>query len=518
MSDASGAERQNRILRNAGLLYFRLLITMAATLYTARVVLHSLGVNDFGVYHLLAGVVAAFGFAQGAVLAATQRFLSYELGRAGGGRAYSAFGMSLIIHAVAALVILLVAEVAGLWLLNFHVSIPSDRLFAANVVFHLLLAGFLVSVVSSPYVALAIAYERMNIFAWVSIFDVVLKLSIAFFLARVDSDRLVIYAALMLIINLSTAYLYWAYCRREFREVNVRVRWDKPLFKTMLAYAGWNVWGNAAAAASLHGVGVAISFFYSPATIAARAIAIQVMTALSGFVQSLQTAVNPQIIKSYAAGELGYMHRLVCYVSKYNFFLVLLISLPIVVQVDVILNVWLVVVPKYSSEFVQLGLIGILVESVSGPLMTAAQATGRIKLYQSVVGGILLFNFPISYVALSYGYPPTVTFGVSIVLSIFGLIARLLITSLLVGLPVRTYVQVVLPRILSVSMFSVIAAIGAVRSIGEGGEIFVAFLVFLSTGVCIYWLGIDASERGKLRGYGHNLYLRMIRRNAHRSW
>lgn len=485
------------IVRNAGLLYFRMLLTMAVTLYTSRVVLNTLGIDDFGIYHLVGGFVTMLGFLHGAMSSATQRFLSFELGRPDKKNVSNIFSMSMNIHLLIAAGIFFVGETLGVWFVTTQLTIPAERMDAALWVFHFSLLAFLVSVVSVPYNAIIIAHERMSVFAWVSIIDVSLKLLIVFMLAWFGMDKLILYAALMLAVVSCVTLMYKVYCKKAFPDSVFRFYWDKSLFNTMLSYTGWNMWGNIAAVMGNQGVNVMLNIFFGPAINAARTIAFQVSTALNSFVQNLQVAVNPQIIKSYAANDLDYMHKLICYGAKYNFFLLLLLSLPVILATELILELWLNKVPAYTVSFVQLVIINILIDSISSPLMTAAQATGKIKVYQTVVGGILLLNLPLSYVLLSAGHEPQVTLMVSIFLSIFGLCARLAIINPLIKLRLHAYIGKVVFRITMVALLTLLPA-WYVKNIFPDTVVNSILMIMFS--LCwavasIYFVGVERDEK-----------------------
>ena len=444
--------KYKRMAKNAGMLYFRMLLTMAVALYTSRVILHTLGVEDYGIYNVVAGFVTMLGFLNSAMSSATQRFLAFELGKSDTKDVRGIFSMSINIHVLIALFVFMLGETVGLWFVRTQLTIPIDRMIAAEWVFHLALLSFMITIISVPYNALIIAHERMKVFAWVSILDVTLKLLIVFMLSWFGIDKLVLYGLLSLSVVFVIAMVYRVYCKNKFAESKFRLYWDRRLFNTMLSYTGWNLWGNIAAVMSAQGINVLLNIFFGPTVNAARAIAMQVSGALSSFVQNLQVAINPQIIKSYAAKDVSYMHSLVCYGAKYNFFVLLLLSMPVLINTDIILQVWLGKVPEYTSIFVQLIIINILVDCISAPLMTSAQATGKIRLYQTLVGGLLLLNLPFSYVILKMGYEPYVVIYVSITLSIFALIARLSILKTLISLPIARYLKEVIGRSLLISI------------------------------------------------------------------
>ena len=441
-----------RMAKNAAMLYFRMLLTMAVTLYTSRVVLQTLGVDDFGVYSVVAGFVTMLGFLNSAMASATQRFITFELGKPGAKDVRGIFSMSMNIHIVIALFVLLLGETIGLWFVKTQMTIPADRMIAAEWVFHLALFSFMVTIVSVPYNALIIAHERMSVFAWVSIIDVMLKLLIVFMLSLLGMDKLILYGLLSLAVVFIVFMIYRSYCHSRFTESRFRLYWDQSLFKIMLSYTGWNLWGNIAAVMSGQGVNVMLNIFFGPTVNAARAIAMQVSGALNSFVQNLQVAINPQIIKSYAAQDMDYMHRLVCYGAKYNFFVLLLLSLPVLNNTELILSVWLGNVPENTAVFTRIIIFTLLIDSLSPSLMTAAQATGHIKLYQFVVGGILLLNVPASYFILKMGGEPYTVFYVAVGLSLIALLSRVYLISFLIGMKKRKYIIDSIIPVLSVAV------------------------------------------------------------------
>lgn len=424
---------------------------MAVTLYTSRVILQTLGIEDYGIYNVVAGFVTMLGFLHGAMSSATQRFIAFELGQSRNQNINGVFNMSMNIHILIAVLVFILGETIGLWFVKTQLTIPISRILAAQWVFHLSLLSFIITIVSVPFNALIIANEQMGVFAAVSILDVTLKLLIVFMLSLSGMDRLVLYALLSLAVTFIIFIVYKIYCNSKYPESRFKPYWDKQLFKTMLSYTGWNLWGNIASVMSGQGVNILLNMFFGPTVNAARAIAMQVSGALNSFVQNLQVAINPQIIKSYASQDLEYMHKLVYYSSKYNFFVLLLLALPVLNNIEFILPIWLGVVPESTSIFTKLIILNILIDSLSPSLMTAAQATGRIKLYQFIVGGILLTNLPVSYLVLKVVNEPYSVFYVSIGLSLLALLARVYLISGLVNLSKRRFITDSIFPILSVT-------------------------------------------------------------------
>ena len=475
---------------------------MAVSLYTSRIILNTIGIEDFGIYNVVGGFVAAFAFLNGAMASATQRFLTFEIGRKDKIQLQRVFSMSVSIHFLIALIIFILAETVGLWFLNTQLTIPKERMSASHWVYHFSILTLMVNMVSVPYNAMIIAHERMNVFAWVSIVEVTLKLIIVFILQWFGFDKLKFYAVLIFSIALLIRFIYGFYCNRQFKESKFRYYWNKSLFKTLVSYAGWNLWGDAASVIMGHGVNILLNIFFGPVVNAARGIAFQVRGALYHFVSNFQMAMNPQIIKSYAANDLKYMHQLVFQGAKYSFFLLLALSLPILLETEIILKIWLKTVPEYTVIFTRLVLINVLVDSISGTLRTAAQATGKIKLYQSMVGGLLIFNLPVSYLFLKFGYSPEITLYVSISISIIAMFARLKIISPLVGLYISDYIKEVILLILPVSLAALIIPYFLRINLQEGyiRLIVIGISSIFFVGLSIYFVGLKKTEQQFLKG------------------
>lgn len=492
------------------MLYFRMLLTMAVTLYTSRVVLQNLGIEDFGIYHVVAGFVTMLGFLHGAMTSATQRFLAFELGKPGDKDVRGIFSMSLNIHILIALLVLLMGETIGLWFVKNQMTIPSERMIAAEWVFHLAIISFMVTIISVPYNALIIAHEQMSVFAWVSIIDVVLKLLVVFMLSWFGMDKLVLYGILSLFVVFVVFLIYRSYCKSRFPESRFRFYWDKQLFNTMLSYTGWNLWGNIAAVMSGQGVNILLNIFFGPTVNAARAIAMQVSSALKSFVQNIQVAINPQIIKSYAAQDMDYMHSLVCYGAKYNFFLLFFLSMPVLVNADIVLSAWLGFYPEYATVFVQIMIINIIIDCVSAPLIISAQATGKIKLYQTIVGGILLLNLPFSYALIKLGSEPHTVMYAGIATSILAFLARLALLRKLIMLPVGRYLKEVVGRGTLVSVVVAFLYWIFLGFLGFQGFWLKSMAVSVSCLCAIGIFGIGRSEREFLSRKSMSLYKNFI--------
>lgn len=490
-------ENNKRIAKNTLLLYVRMLFMMAVSLYTSRVVLNALGVEDFGIYNVVGGVVAMFGVLNSAMSASTQRYITFELGRNDFKRLNKVFNISICIHAFISIVILILAETIGLWLLYNKMTIPIERMEAALWVYQGTIASTIVLVMSIPYNATIIAHEKMSAFAYISVMEAILKLLIVYLLLIGNFDKLKLYAILMLCVQIIIRFIYSNYCKKHFTETKFKLYNDWKLFKSMLAFAGWNLWGNCAAIAFTQGVNILLNIFFGPVVNAARGIAVQVQGAVNQFSYNFQTALNPQITKSYATGDYTYMHKLIFRSSKFTFFLLLFISLPILLETKTILTVWLQNVPEHTISFLRLILCVTLIDATANPLMISAAATGKVKRYQSIVGGILLSILPISYITLKFGGDPESVFVVHLAVCIVAFITRLYIIKPMIQLNLNQYFKKVIMKCFITSSASLIIPLTLTYCIDKSiiNFILICLTCIISVSVSAYYLGFDQNER-----------------------
>lgn len=470
---------------------------MAVSLYTSRVVLNALGVEDFGIYNVVGGVVAMFSMLSGSLSSAITRFITYELGTGNQENLKKIFSSAVTIQIGLAVLIILLAEAVGVWFLNVKMNIPDVRMVAANWVFQFSILTFAINLISVPYNASIIAHERMSAFAYISILEAIGKLAIAFLIVISPMDKLIFYAILMCAVALIVRFAYGVYCKRHFEECTYRFIFDKDLLKQMFGFAGWNFIGATSAVLRDQGGNVVINLFCGPAANAARGIAFQVNTAISGFVTNFMTALNPQITKSYAAGDRKYMMTLIFQGARLSFYMLLLLSLPVLINTHYILGLWLKIVPDHAVLFVQLVLVFAMSESISSPLITAMLATGKIRNYQLVVGGLQLMNLPISYTLLRMGMFPETVIVVAIVISQCCLAARLLMLREMIGLSIRKYLKKVYINVLVVTVIAAILPFLLAISLEESFLNFVllCFMALICTGITIYYVGCDKTER-----------------------
>ncbi|MBU2974890.1 lipopolysaccharide biosynthesis protein [Zobellia sp. B3R18] len=490
-----------KIARNTMYLYIRMFFTMAVALYTSRVVLDILGTQDFGVYNVVGGIVTFFAFFNTAMSSATQRFFSYELGVSNYEGLKKTFSATLIIHLLIAVVIFLLAETLGLWFLNQKLNLPSEHLDTIRWVYQFSIFTFLIGVVRVPYNALIIAHERMLTFAYLSIVEVVFKLIIVFLLVYIDFDKLLLYSILVFVVTLLIAAAYMIFCNMNFKESKFRFHYNPSLYGILLSYSGWSLFGNIASVAKGQGLNILLNLFFGPLLNAAYGITVQVQSAVNVFVNNFQLAVNPQIIKQFAIGDKEAMFTLMLQSSKTSFLLMTLIAFPLLFETSFILNLWLKEVPEYTSLFIFLVLVNLLIDSLSGPLMMGIQATGRIKYYQIVVGFLLFLNLPVSYFVLLRYETPWHIFVVSICFSIVALLFRLYFLNKLIDFSSALFFKKVIFRLFIVIIPALIMPYFIVSGMTQGFMRLLVLGIASTFGILIfgYRLGIDAVERNAIK-------------------
>lgn len=497
------SDNNKRIAKNTLLLYFRMFVMMAVSLFTSRVILQTLGVEDFGIYNVVGGIVAMMGMFNGAMSSSIQRYLSYEIGKENKEQLRKTFNVCFFIYVFMCIVFLLAAETIGLWFLNTQLVIPNDRIIAANWVYQFSIFSVVNSLLVNPYNATIISHEKMGVFAYISILEVILKLVIVYLLLIIPIDRLIVYGFLFMLMSVAITMVYRIYCIRHFPESHIKWYSDRVLFKQLLSYSGWNLFGSVAGVVKGQGLNILLNMFFNPSVNAARGIAYQINTQVSNFFSNFYTAVRPQITKYYAQGKLNEMTTLVFQSSKFAYYLILLLSLPIIVEAPFIIDLWLGQLPEYVVQFVRIILVVTAVDAMANPIMTTAHATGKIALYQSVVGTMTIFNIPISYMVLKYGNSPVSVFVVSLLISVLCMFTRLLIVRKLVNFPVKLYIKQVYGRVILVTVFSLILPLILYRSfeVNLWSAIFVCSVCLVSTCISVYSFGLTKHERLSIVAY-----------------
>lgn len=486
-----------RIAKNTLLLYMRMLFLLGVSLYTSRVVLSTLGVVDYGVYNVVGSVIAMFGFINGAMVSATQRYITFGIGRGDIDSLTRVFSTALQIHALISLLTIILGETVGLWFLMNKLVIPADRLTAAIWVYQCSIFVSVVNIMSVPYNADIIAHEKMSAFAYISILEAALKLAVVFLLVVMPFDKLTSYAVLLLVIQLVIRFLYANYCKRNFEESHYKHIIDKTLFKEMCGFAGWNFFGNFASVLFGQGLNMMLNIFFGPVVNAARGIAVQVQSAVHQFVTNFQMALNPQITKTYANGDMENMHLLMFRSARFSFFVLYFLVLPIILETDWILSVWLKTVPENSAIFVRIMLCISLLMTLSNPCVIANQATGKVKTYQIVVGSLLISILPISYIVLKLGAPAYSVLIVHFCVETIAQIFRMALLRPLIDLPIIQYLRNIYLPILFVVVTSCILPIYVHSLMSEGLSRFVVVgcVCVLSVVSMVYFLGLSKHER-----------------------
>lgn len=470
---------------------------MVVSLYTSRVILNALGVEDYGIYNVVGGVVTMFSMLSGSLNAAISRFLTFELGTGNTDKLKKIFSSSITIQFALAAIIVILAETIGLWFMNAKLVIPEERMVAANWCYQFSVLTFAINLINVPYNAAIIAHEKMSAFAYISIVEAVVKLVIAWTIVVTPIDRLIYFGGMLCLLSLVLRLVYGWYCKRKFEECTYTFIYDHDLLKQIFGFAGWNFIGASSSVLRDQGGNIIINLFFGPNVNAARAIAVKVNAVITGFIQNFMTAINPQITKSYASGDREYMFKLVFQGARLSYYILLLISLPVILNTHYLLVVWLKLVPEHTVLFVQLTLIFAMCECISNPLITAMLATGKIRNYQIIVGGLQMLNLPLAYICLKFGGSPESVLYVSIFISQCCLAARLWMLRGMIGLKVISYLKNVYFNVIIVTVISAIIPLFIVRFFEESALSFVSIsgIAIICTIITALIVGCNKEER-----------------------
>lgn len=496
MTNTSASSK--RIAKNTLLLYLRMFIMLFVSLFTSRIVLQVLGETDYGIYNIIGGVVVLFSFLNSALLSATQRFLNFHIGKKDEKATHNVFCMSMNAYILLSIIFFILGETVGLWFINTQLNIPADRMYAAHWVYQFSLVTFIINLIRVPYNATIIAYEQMGFFANLSIAEVVLKLIVVYLLYIASSDKLIIFALLNTIVPLFILCYYKIYCNKHFAISIYRRFWNKQLFKQLFSFSGWSLFGSMAVIAAGQGLNILVNIFHGVTINTAMGLGNQISSHVYQFISNFQMAFNPQIVKSYAANEKEKLYNLMYMASKFSYYLLLLISLPLMLNMDTILQIWLVSVPKYTSIFSQLILCYSLIEALSAPLWMFVQATGKIKNYQILVSSIIFLNLPLAYLVLIAHMPVYYVWGVRIVVSFAVFLFRCLYIKKKYAFPLNQYFNKVLTPVIIVTAFAVPASFCTQSIMVEGywvQLILSCFLALIITIITIYIFGLTKKEK-----------------------
>jgi len=488
------------IASNTAVMFIRTAITMGISLYTSRLVLLALGVTDFGIFSLVATIVSFFTFLNSSLSQGSQRFLNFELGRNNPRMAQEIFSTSFKIHIIIALMTLVIAETLGLWFLKAQANIPPDRMHAALVVYQLSVISTLILILQISYTAAITAMEKFAIFALFDIGFALLRLASAIMLVYVGSDKLILYGVLTLLTTFIMTFGKFLYCRFGIDFCRIDSKFNRALFSQISRFTGWGLFGTFSVVMSTQGAGIVLNVFFGPLLNAAQSVAVQVANASSTMGGNLQIVVAPQIVKAYSSGNMIEFQGLIEKSSRFAFFLMLILAVPIIVEADFIFTLWLDKPPDYSVEIAQILLVTTLLTSLSLPLTTAAQASGDIRNYQVVVGSTMISSIPISIALLSYGASPLSLFFVNFAAAVISLVLRIWILKSLVGLDAVSYVRnTIVPVAIVASMTAILAT--AVHAWIPNYSVWPAFGMFgalASALLSIWFLGVKDSEKNWL--------------------
>lgn len=486
-----------RIAKNTLFLYVRMLLTIIVNLYTVRVIWQVLGIEDYGIYNVVGGIVFMFAFLNNAMVASSQRFISFELGTENQGQLRKVFCISVTVHIFLAIVILILAETIGIWFLNAQLNIPTNRMIAANWVYQCSIVAFIINIVSVPYNACIVAHEHMKAYGYFGILEVVLKLIIVFLLLLIPFDKLITYSTLIACVSAVMRLLYGVYCRNNFSECRYKFVTDKHLMRDMFSFAGWSFVGNLGFSVRDQGLNIVVNLFFNVTVNAAKGIATQIGGVVSGFAQNFQMALNPQITKRFAAGNKQSMIWLVFSGCKYSGMLMLFIVIPLYFASEQVMTLWLGKVAPYTVGFMRLILIMALIDSITGPITTALQATGHIKWFQIIVSIIMISNIPIAWLWLKFDANPYIVLYVSIATSTISLCARLILLHQQIKFSYFSYLLSIFMRIIPIIAISS-AIIWWLYGYISNNILGLLVYVVLSTiiiAIISFTIGLDRNER-----------------------
>lgn len=497
------SENNKRIAKNTVFLYIRTLVTMAVSLYTSRLILATLGVEDFGIYNVVGGIVTFLSFLNTSMASATQRFLNVGFGKNCITMVRQVFSNALIIHFIIAIVVVLLSETIGVWFLNSKLNIVEDRIVAANYVFQFSIATMVTTVLSVPYNAAIIANEKMSAFAYISIMEVSLKLLLVLLLTYSPVDKLVTYACLMFLVSLIVRIIYGVYCNRHFEECqNIKYRPDVAMIKQMMSFSLWTVVGAIASISHSQGVAIVMNLFFGVVVNAAFGVASQVNQVVSNFANNFMTALNPQIVKSYSANEFSSMHQLISRGCRMGFFLVLFFIVPIDMEAPFLLGLWLNDVPEYTIGFVRLVLLVMLFNSFASPLSAAQGATGKIKKYQIVLTTMGLLHIPIAWLCFEQGLEPYYAMYSYLVIILLEQAFRIFYVSRSISMPLLPFLKDIVMKcgVVFVLSFTIPILLRIMMPNNVLSSIFICTASVINVVSLVFAIGVDANERHAIIG------------------
>lgn len=505
-----------RIAKNSLFMSIRMVIVLVITLYTSRVILSVLGVEDYGVYNVVAGFVTMFGFFNSSLSNGIQRFYNFELGKNGVEGARRVYNMALVIQILLAIIIVLPTEFIGLWYLHNKMVIPEGRMFAAEWIFQLSLLTFVLHIIQVPYTAAVMAHERMGFYAIINIFDVLIKLGVVFIIPYLNHDALILYGVLTTAVALINLLLYFWYSKRNFKEISIERKFRPSLFQEMLSFSGWNIFGTLGQMMKDQGVNLILNFFFGPVVNAARGIANQVNGGLQSFVANITVPVRPQVVQSYSQGNLERSLNLTYTISKLSCFFLLLMSLPILLEIDFVLKIWLGDnIPDYTSIFVVIIVLNSFLNNLNAAVSGLVHASGKMRVYQLWGGTISLVSVVVVYIAMLFWKVPSIALIVLLLLdAVRQIVALLVLKSIVNEFSLKAYLQDVVTPLILVALVALIFPMLAHHYLQEGILRFslVLAISILSVGGCIYALGLNQSEKLMVKQLMKNVKQKLFRK------
>lgn len=485
------------IAKNTLFLYSRMLLSMLVGLFTAGITLNVLGVNDFGVYNVVAGFVSMFTILNASMTQSTQRFLSFDIGRNDIQQLQRTFSTTLTIHFVIGFIVVLALETFGLWFINYRLNVPAERLAAINVVFQFSVLSTFLGIIQVPYNALITAHERFNVYAYISFLEIALRIIVLILIIHINYDKLILYAILLFCSSFIVRLVYLTYSRRNFKESKYVFYFDKAYFKTLLGFTGWSLYGQLSNMAKIQAITLLLNQMFNPTIVAARAIATTISMQVNSFSGGFNSTLYPPIIKQYSSGKLEEMYKLIYRGSKFSFFLMWVLALPVLLEMPLILDLWLKNPPEHTVLFSRLAIIEVLIMSISMPITAAARAPGKMKKYELILGTMQIGIFLLSWTVLHFGYPAYSVYIVAIITSIFMFLVRLWLVKQLVGLNIsKFHREVTVPAIFVL----VLSALPSYYFYSQWDNtilsaiLVVCFSLFVSS-ITIYGIGLRKGER-----------------------
>ena len=482
---------------------------MIVSLYTSRVVLKLLGVVDYGIYNVVGGVVSMASILTSSLSASCSRFITFSLGKDDREKQINTFSTSVLILTSLAFIFIIIAETVGVWFLNHKMNIPIERMDAANIVLQCSIVSFAINLISVPYNASIIAHEKMSVFAYISIGEAILKLLLVLCLFITPFDKLITYSVIVLFISIVTRYFYGTYCTRNFSECRFRLVYDKKQLYEMFNFAGWSFIGCSAQTLLTQGVNVITNLFFNVTLNAARGISTQVDSAVRQFVYSFMTALNPQITKSYASGNIDYMLQLIYQGAKYAYFLSLFFALPIIMETEQILRIWLGEVPEYTALFVKWTILIIMTDVLSETIIKANAATGKIKKYQLVVGGYNMLIFPLTYLCFKSGMPAVSSYMVHFFIFSTNLFVRIRLMKTIIPMTYRDYITQVLFKVIPITALAFIFPTIVIYTMNESiiRLVLIGLITVIELPLMIYLVGLSCNEKRLVLNFVRNRIL-----------